>query len=330
MLRLSKIKMAGLPFLLIVFLLPMQSTADADLCNGVINYQVKKNNNSVYGALNCKGSTNVGAFLKVWVPKFKNIYPQITTSMEFKGSSDAIKGLIDGTATIGAMSRPIKKKELENFIQLKGYVPTEIKVSLDALAIYVNRLNSLETITLEELDAVFSTEHKRGYKEKMETWEQLTQKKEKINIYLFDKNSGTRSYFKKQVMLKADYNSNLIVSEKYTTTDEVVERVAEDLNGICFGSVGVQNFKVKALSLAKRKNFPIYAPSDENIKHGNYPLSRFFYIYLDVPPDKPIPTLLYEFCKYILSYEGQTIVVSSGGLSLSPKQIGIELSKMRR
>lgn len=311
-------------------LLPTVSIAESKLCEGVVNYQVKNDKQSIYGALNCKGSTNVGAFLNIWIPEFQKLYPSVTSSLSFQGSSDAIKGLMDGSVSIGAMSRSIQEKEILAFQELKGYKPTEIKVSLDALAIYVNRLNKLDTITLEELDAIFSTQVKRGYEQNIETWEIFTGNTEKINIYLFDKNSGTRSYFKKRVLLKGDYNTQNIISEEFTTTKQIVQEVAKDVNGIGFGSVGIQNFKVKALSLAKRKNFPIYAPSDENIKHGEYPLSRFFYIYLDVPPDKPIPKLLYEFCKFILSYEGQTIAIRAGGLSLSPKQIGIELSKMRR
>jgi phosphate transport system substrate-binding protein len=330
MLKLSTRARTSILFFSTFLLLTTKSFSESKLCEGVVNYQVKKDKKSVYGALNCKGSTNVGAFLNIWVPEFQKLYPSVTSSMSFQGSSDAIQGLIDGTVSIGATSRSIQKKELSAFKELKGYAPTEIKVSLDALAIYVNRLNKLDTITLEELDAIFSTERKRGYPKSIETWETFTRNPKKINIYLFDKNSGTRSYFKKRVLLKSDYNNKNIISEEFTTTTQVVNEVAKDVNGICFGSVGVENFKVKALSLAKRKNFPIHAPTDNNIRHGDYPLSRFFYIYLDVPPDKPIPKLLYEFCKFILSYEGQTIAVRAGGLSLSPKQIGIELSKMRR
>ena len=329
MLRLFKRKKVHLIFCFL-FLGSAQSFAESKLCEGVINYQAKKDKSSIYGTLDCKGSTNVGAFLEKWVSAFQKLYPLVNTSLSFQGSSDAIKGLMEGTATIGAMSRGIQEKELDDFKALKGYPPTEIKVSLDALAIYVNRLNKLNTITLEELDAIFSTQRKRGYENNLSTWKTLNSSSKKINIYLFDKNSGTRSYFQKKVMLKAPYNKNNIISEEYTTTKQVAQEVANDVNGICFGSVGVKNFKVKALSLAKRKSFPIYAPSDENIKHGTYPLSRFFYLYLDVPPDKPIPTLLYEFCKFILSHEGQKIAIRAGGLSLSPKQIGIELSKMRR
>ena len=312
------------------FLVTTQSFAESKLCQGVVKYQVKKDPKSIYGALDAQGSTNVGTLLNIWIPKFKKLYPSVTSSRSFKGSSDAINGLMDDTATIGAMSRPIKETEKEAFKKLKGYVPTEIKVSLDALAIYVNRLNKIESITLEELDAIFSKDRKREYPNSIETWKTLNGKDKKINIYLFDKNSGTRSYFRHQVMLKGTYNPNNIVSDEYTLTSQVVDAVASDKDGICFGSVGAKNFKVKTLALSKRTNYPVYQPSDHDIKHGDYPLTRFFYIYLDVPPDKPIPPVLYEFCKFILSYEGQTIAVQAGGLSLSPKQIGKELSKMRR
>ena len=323
------IKKIGLICLVSIFT-TIQCSAETDILKGVIRYKAKEDRSAVYGNLNCKGSTNVGSLLKAWIPKFQKIYPEVKSSFDFKGSGDGIKALMDDTANIGASSRPIKRKELKAFKKLKGYAPTEIKVSLDALVIYVNRLNKLEKITFEELDAIFSSDRKRAYPTTITTWKTLNGTDEKINIYLFDKNSGTRSYFRKKVMLKGTFNADNIVNETYTKTDEVVEAVANDRNGICFGSAGNTNFKVKRLSLAKKKQFPSYRASSKNIKSGEYPLTRFFYIYLDVPPHKPIPKLLYEFCKFILSYEGQGIVIKNQGLALSPQQIGIELSKMRR
>ena len=325
-----QINRIGFIILMMGLLLSVKSLANSKSLEGVIKYTPLKDRQSVYGLLNCKGSTNVENFLKIWVPQFQLIYPNVKSSFDFKGSGDGIDALMNDRANIGASSRPIKQKEIEAFKNLKGYAPTEIKVSLDALAIYVNRLNRLETITLEELDAIFSSDRKRGYPEAINSWVSLTDTTNKINIYLFDSNSGTRSYFRKQVMLKGDYNQKNIVSDKYTKTSEVVGEVAKDIDGICFGSVGVTNFKVKTLSLSKRKNYPTYYPSSKDIKNGNYPLTRFFYIYLDVPPDKPIPKLLYEFCKFVLSHKGQETVIREEGLSLSPKQIGIELAKMRR
>jgi phosphate transport system substrate-binding protein len=296
----------------------------------VMEYKVVDDNESIYGTLNCKGSTNVEKLLRQWVPKFQELYPHVKSTMDFKGSGQGIKELMNAKANIGAASRKIKQKEIDLFKQTKGYAPTEIKVSLDALAIYVNRQNKIDKITLPQLDAIFSTSLNRGYKNRLESWKDLNGIDEKINIYLYDKNSGTRSYFRKEVMKKGKFNTNNIVSDKFTKLFEVIDKVAADINGICFGSVGNKNYKVKALSLSKKEFFPIYKPNNENIKTRKYPLTRFFYIYLDVPPDKPIPKLLYEFCKYILSGNGQKVVSGMGGLALSSKQVGIELSKIRR
>jgi phosphate transport system substrate-binding protein len=333
LLKISKIYITCLLSISIVILIPNRSFAESKLSTGIIKYTPKKDKKSITGNLNCRGSTNVGTLLKVWVPEFKKFYPTIKTSMEFKGSSDGIRSLMDGTATVGATSRPIKQKEIDLFKTSKGYAPTEIKVSLDALGIYVNRHNKLKTITLEELDAIFSIERNLGYKEDIDRWQKLTQNSKdnkKINIYLFDKNSGTRSFFRHRVMKKGTYDESKIKSEEYTTTTQLLNALANDEDGIGFGSVGINNFKVKTLSVAKRANYPTHKPCTKEIKSGEYPLTRFFYIYLDVPPNQPIPKMFYEFCKFILSFEGQTIVIQAGGLSLSPQQIGTELSKMRR
>ena len=303
---------------------------DTKSLEGIIRYTPIEDTKSVYGVLNCRGSTNVGDLLTKWLPAFQHYYPEVESNLDFKGSSDGIKGLIAETANVGATSRPIKKRELEEFRALKGYFPTEIKVSLDALAIYVNRLNKLETITLDELDAVFSSTLKREYSKSILTWLPLTGMESNLTIYLFNKDSGARSYFRDKVMLKGEYNMDNVVSDEYTLLSQVINKVANDKDGISFGSVGAKNFKVKTVALAKRKYFPAYYPSEKEIKAGNYPLTRFLYIYLDVPPDKAIPKLLYEFCKFILSYDGQATVVREGKLPLSPKLIGIELSKLRR
>jgi len=330
--RKSKIYIITLLSISIGVLIPTKSFSESKLSTGIIKYKPKEDRKSIRGNLNCKGSTNVGALLKVWLPEFKKIYPSIEISMDFKGSSDGIKSLMNGTATVGAASRPIKQKEIDEFKISKGYAPTEIKVSLDALGIYVNRLNKVQTITIEELDAIFSKDRKLGFNKNIDTWKKLRKNSDdkKINIYLFDKNSGTRSFFRHRVMLKGTYDQTKIKNEEFTTTSQLLDALANDENGIGFGSIGINNFKVKTLSIAKRVNYPTHKPCIKEIKNGEYPLTRFFYIYLDVPPNQPIPKMFYEFCKFLLSYEGQTIVTQVGGLALSPQQIGTELSKMRR
>jgi phosphate transport system substrate-binding protein len=293
-------------------------------------YKTLEDKKSIFGVLNCKGSTNVEKLLEIWVPKFKQLYPDVKSNLDFKGSGQGIKALLAGNANIAAASRPIKQKERDLFIRVKGYAPTEVKISLDALAVYVNRQNRLDSITLPQLDAIFSTSLKQNYNAPIENWKALTGIDDKINIYLYDKNSGTRSYFRKKVMKKGEFNNKNIVSDKFTKLSEVITKVASDPHGICFGSLEDKNYRVKVLSISKGDFFPSFKPKEENIKDKKYLLTRFFYIYLDVPPDKSIPILLYEFCKYILSGEGQSVVSKIGGLPLGAKQVGIELSKIRR
>jgi phosphate transport system substrate-binding protein len=322
---------SGLFFLLPTVLLISLAKANSKLSEGIVAYKPVKETSSIYGTLRCKGSTNVAKLLNIWVPKFKKLYPNVKSSMEFKGSGDGIHALMLDKVNIAASSRPIQEKELQTFKEKKGYVPIEIKVSLDALAIYVNRLNHLEYITLEELDAVFSTSRNRQYQtDELNSWFKLTGINKKINIYLFDSYSGTRSYFKNLVLKKGDFKSSNIISEEFTKSEEVIAQVASDPYGITFASAGSKNYKVKTLALSKHSHFPSYKPSYKNIKNESYPLTRYFYLYLDIPKHKPIPKLLYEFFKFILSRNGQECILNNSGIPLSPKQIGIELSKIRR
>jgi len=321
--------MQVIAILLLCLLITSNSFATMKLSEGIIRYKPVEDKRVVYGKIDCKGSISASKLLEIWMPEFQAIYPNIKSSFDFQGYAHGIKALMDGTANITASSRKIRAKELQLFREQKGYAPIEVKVALDALAIYVNRLNRVENITLDELDAIFSTSRNRGYSTNINSWKLLEGADEKINIYLLDKTTGTRLYFQDRVMLESEFVVENVSEDNYTTVTEITDIVADDPNGICFGSVGAQNFGVKALSLAKRKHFPHYKPSAQNIKNGNYPLTRFIYLYLDVPPDKQIPIFLYEFCKFVLSKDGQDGVLRAGGLPLNPKQIGMELSKIK-
>lgn len=296
----------------------------------LMKYQTLKDNQSIYGTLHIKGSPLVENLSKEWLIKFEEQYPEVRSSMDFKNTTQGIKALMDGSANIAVASRKIHQKEIDTFKRRNGYVPTEIKVSLNALAIYVNRQNPIESLSIPQLDAIFSSTLKREYINKIENWKDITPIDNEVNVYLNDINSSTRAYFKKRVMLEGEFNANNLISDKYSQFSDVLNQVASDMNGICFGSIGSKDYKVKILSLSRKAYFPSYKPNVFNIQNEKYPLTRFFYIYLSIPKDKPIPKLFYEFCKYILSKEGQKAVTKIGGLTLSSKQVGIELAKIRR
>jgi len=122
-------------------------TASPSFSNGIMPYQPTTERMS--GELIVRGSTRLEPMIRVWFREFSALYPQIQTDIAASGSGSAPKALINGIANIGAMSRPIKKKEIKAFVNKKGYPPLELKVAMDALAIYVNRKNPIKKLTLE-------------------------------------------------------------------------------------------------------------------------------------------------------------------------------------
>ncbi len=62
---------------------------------------------------------------------------------------------------------------------------------------------------------------------------------------------------------------------------------------------------------------------------GKYPLSRFLYVYVNAAPNKPLDPLVREFLKFVVSQEGQEIVVKDGYLPVSGKIVGEELAKLK-
>ena len=66
----------------------------------------------------------------------------------------------------------MKPTEIDKFEQKYGYKPTAIRGPIDALAVYVNKDNPIEKLTLAQVDAIFSKTRKRGGKA-MTTWGNL-------------------------------------------------------------------------------------------------------------------------------------------------------------
>jgi phosphate transport system substrate-binding protein len=107
-----------------------------------------------------------------------------------------------------------------------------------------------------------------------------------------------------------------------------VNGVTEDLGGIGYSGIGYRTAGVKPLAIAAKEGAEYYTTDSANVYSGKYPLSRFLYVYVNKEPNKPLDPLVREFLKYILSQEGQTIVVKDGYIPLTGKMIAQELGKL--
>jgi phosphate transport system substrate-binding protein len=137
-----------------------------------------------------------------------------------------------------------------------------------------------------------------------------------ISIYGRNSASGTYGFFKEHALKKGDFKD--IVKEQPGSAS-VVLSVTEDKAGIGYSGIGYMTSGVKALALAEKDGAQAYEPNYENVLSNKYPLGRMLYLYVAKEPNKPLPKMVEEFLKYVLSKEGQEVVVKDGYLPLPAK-----------
>jgi len=265
----------------------------------------------VSGNLNSIGSDTLNNLMTLWAEGFKAIYPNVNIQIEGKGSSTAPPALIEGTSQLGPMSRPMKSKEIDEFEKKYGYKPTEIKVAIDALAVYVNKDNPIKGLTMAQVDGIFSSTRKSG-SEDITKWGQLGLKgswaDKAISLYGRNSASGTYGFFKDHALKGGDFKSSV---KEQPGSSSVVQGVGGDLAGIGYSGIGYRTSEVKALPLGETPD-ALFDCTLENCLNGSYPLARFLYIYVNKKPGQPLDPLTKEFLKFVLSKEGQEIVVKDG------------------
>jgi phosphate transport system substrate-binding protein len=263
----------------------------------------------ISGKLNSIGSDTLNNLLTFWAEEFRKLYPNVKIEVEGKGSSTAPPALISGTAQIGPMSREMKAQEVDSFEKKFGYKPTGIPVALDGLAVYVNKDNPIKSLTLQQVDSVFSSTRKRGG-QAVTTWGDLGLTGEWANrpVSLYGRNSasGTYGFFKEHVLKNGDY-SNAVKEQPGSAS--VVQGVEKELGGIGYSGIGYKTSGVRAVPIAD-KGAPI-EPTQAAVEDFSYPIARYLYVYINVPPTGVDP-LTREFIRFILSKQGQQDTVKDG------------------
>jgi phosphate transport system substrate-binding protein len=267
----------------------------------------------VEGNLKSIGSDTLNNLMTLWAEGFNKEYPNVKVEIEGKGSGTAPPALIAGTAQFGPMSRAMRASENDDFEKKYGYKPTALRVSVDALGVFVHKDNPIKCLSLEQLDAAFSKTRKRGMKEDVTTWGQLGATGEWANlpVSLYGRNSasGTYGYFKEVVLSDGDYKDSV---KEQPGSSAVVQGVASDKSGIGYSGIGYKTADVRALQVSGKKGDSCHEPSAEEAYAGNYPITRFLYVYVNKNPGRTMDPLRSEFVKYVLSKQGQQIVLKDG------------------
>ncbi len=280
----------------------------------------------VSGNINSVGSDTMNNLMTLWCEGFTKDYPNVKCQIEGKGSSTAPPALIEGTAQFGPMSRQMKSKEVDEFEAAFGYKPTEVPTAIDTLAVFVNKDNPIDCLTIEQVDAIFSKNRTCGGAEDITTWGQLglTGDWANVPISIYGRNSasGTYGFFKDHALCKGDYKDSV---KEQPGSASVVQGITEDKGSIGYSGIGYATSGVKTVKLGTKPG-ECAAPNLDNVASGAYPLGRYLYLYVNKAPNEALDPLRLEFLKFVLSQQGQEVVIKDGYLPL-PAKVAAEQTK---
>lgn len=252
---------------------------------------------SVYSQakITVKGSDTMVILAQRWAELYMKNNQQTSIQVTGGGSGVGITALINGTTDICNASRPMKQAEIEKLKSRYNTLGIEIPCAKDGVTIFLNESNTVHEVTIKQLSDIYTG--------KIRNWKELGGKDAEIRLYGRENSSGTYTYFHDEVV-KADYTASV---QSLPGTAAVVNAVKKDVNGIGYGgaayAVGVKYAKVKKDDGSKG-----YDPTAENIANGQYPITRYLYMYLRNRPSGEIK----KYVDWILGQEGQKIVTEVG------------------
>jgi len=288
-----------------------------------------KATSGVSGNFSSVGSDTLNNLMTLWAEEFNKFYPNVNVQIQGAGSSTAPPALTEGTANFGPMSRAMKDQEIQAFEKKYGYKPTAIAVAIDALAVFVNKDNPIKSMSIAQVDGIFSATRKCGGKD-LKRWGDLGLTGDWVSkpIQMYGRNSvsGTYGYFKENGLCKGDFKNT--VGEQPGSAS-VVQSVAGGLNAIGYSGIGYKTAGVRTVPLSKKEGAEAVDATPANAIAGTYPLSRFLYVYVNKAPNKPLSPMELEFFKMVLSKSGQQVTEKDGYVALPAAVAAKELAKLK-
>lgn len=281
------------------------------------------------------GRDDMGPLVRAWEHGFHKAQPQfrgVRFENSLTGDASAIGGLFTGAAELALIDRPPLAIEVDAYQQGAGHDPTGVPIATGslatrhhapALAIVVARANPIQSIALEQLDAVFGADHKRG-PVRVHTWGELGLTGEwsarPVRLYGFGINRVQSLLFEKAVMQGSQkWREGLheVADGDESAPAKIASAVAADSDAIGITSMdGVANSNVRLLPLLEQLG-DAAAPTEASLAAGTYPLRRTLYAYFNRDAEKKMDPAVQAFLEYVLSVPGQALVRANGYLPLT-------------
>ena len=257
------------------------------------------------GNITVKGSDTLVVLAQKWAETYMSKNADTKIQVTGGGTGTGFAALQNKTTDLCNASRKIKAAEITTCIKAFGKRPTEYKVCLDGLSVYVSADNPVKELTVAQVADIFNG--------KTKNWKEVGGPDAPITVYSRENSSGTYEFFKENVLQGKDFASS---AQTMPGTAAVLQAVAKDKNGIGYGGAaygaGAKHLKVK-----KDDASPAIEPTEENVIKGTYPIWRYLYVYVNPALDKGD---IAKYLTWIRGDEGQKVVKDVGYFPL-PKNL---------
>lgn len=277
------------------------------------------------GDFTLAASDTLPGLVQAWIHAFAHFYPHVRLRLgpPYEGTTGAER-MNTGQVTAAFVSRELTPTNVGRFEARHHYAPLSIPVCggswrqfgfLDAVGVIVNRDNPVGRLDFTQLDRILSRSHLRGGTA-ITTWGQLgltgAWAAQPIHVYAIKPWNGFEEFVRQRVLgahgRRGHWRTSL---REARTVFPIAREVAADPDGIGYTGLSFVDAPVKLLALSVHGRH-YYAPTYRNVALADYPLSRLVYADLDLPPGRAMTPALREFLRFILSRQGQQIVLEQG------------------
>ena len=249
--------------------------------------------------VNIAGSSTVFPVAQQCAEIFNEKHDNMKVQVESppSGSGGGLKALGRGGADIADASRKVKDKEINDWPECNF---VDHVVAYDGVAIIVSKQIYDSGVTALTSDQVRRMYLPAGDPDKITSWKEVGGPDKKINVNEREIGSGTRDTFMAEIF--GDEDAKTGATQAWNANADVKTAVKNADNGIGYVGLGyvrsdTPSVKLDGVSCTK-----------ENIKSGEYSISRSLHMYTDGESTGAVK----EYLDMVLSKEGQDIVENEG------------------
>ena len=248
--------------------------------------------------ITAEGSTTVLPVAQKTAELLMDSNPSLDIAVRGGGSGVGINSLTKGGCDIAMASRAMKDSEKQEALKNK-INPVEHVIAMDAIALIVNPINGVSSLTKDQIKDIFTG--------KIKNWKEVGGADKKIVIVSRDSASGTFETFNELVLKGEKVSSSALMQASNQAVSGIVDRSD---GAIGYVGLGYVTGKTKALKIDG------ISPSIETVLNKQYAFSRALFFYTNGTPKGAAKA----YIDFILSAQGQKIVKEMGFVPLPVKK----------